>query len=1060
MNDSNRRLADHITSVVRGPVGGEDELLERNPIYAYLVGALFPVETGETECATEAELEGFDDAVGDDGTDDEDPVEDADDDEGDYDLTGAFGFAPTSMGASFVHNGKRVRVSLRAGLYEPHGGADSGEDQADPRPRYSWSRRTLAEVLDIETPSGRRSVLDGRAIVAWRVRSVGVRSLVTVSVSNAAEVGPKEAKLDASKCLFQVELEAEPVDGSLEPYPTLQIAAGDHEDRELDLRYRDRVSYGVGHGVSVTWDEQFDGPPASIRSDTAPSFEVPSIQAREDETDRLRMDWLADDRRHVSELAAALDGLVDEYSQWARDQREDARSFAGSRANSAQEIVARQERARDRMRQGIEILREDPIVLQAFRLANRAMRDQMVQQHRAREAPGELGAPLSVAPAPFEPRWRPFQLGFILLALPSTLDASHDDRALVDLVWFPTGGGKTEAYLGLAATELIRRRLVRGIAGGGTAVITRYTMRLLTAQQFERASTLICALERLRTTEPALAGCAPFTIGLWIGNNATPGRFARAERALDDLLEQRYPENPFQVLNCPWCRTALVPKFQSPDRGRYGFRATDRSFTIFCPHPECPFHDRLPMQVVDEAIYRDPPSILIATVDKFARLAWIDDGAELFGLGASIYDPPSLVIQDELHLISGPLGTVVGTYEAALRTIWGWRGTVPKVVASTATVRAATQQVRELMAADVEVFPPAGLKADESWFAAPDRESPGRLYLGLMPQAHTPEYAFSQIAERILQAPLRLALSDVERDAYWTLVVYHNSLRELGRSVTRLRDDVATRMQNAPATGDGSPSRRIDAADVEELNGNLDARELADLLRRLQVERGDPRESALDAVAATNILSVGVDVGRLGLMVVNGQPKTTSEYIQATSRVGRAKVPGLVVALYRSSKARDRSIYETFRQFHESYYRFVEPASVTPWSLQARMRALRAALVIVMRQAGGLRTNESAAAFDAKSIQTATAVQRLLAHATFADPTEQNAVRRELERAALDWQEMRDRAARSGSALRFDSTEMDRRLLRGFTDAGPGWPAMNSMRSVDRAVGIKVGRQR
>lgn len=1051
---SNVRMADHITKVVRGPVDGENELIDRNPIYAYLVGTLFPVETGVAAAEHQRDEEGPSTEA---SFLESDGGEDDVDDEGDYDLTGAFGFAPSSMGISFVHDGAAVRVHLRAGVY----GQPSAPEADHARSRDHWQRVQLpADSVELGGASGSRLVLQSRATLAWRVRTVGGISMVTVSLSNAAQVGALEAKKDPTLCLFQVEMEAEPIGGALQPYPTVQVAAGDGDDRELDLRYRHRRAFGVGHGVAVDWDERDDATPVSIRTDTAPTFRVPKISARRSSNEALQMSWLADESRDPDELAAALSAMTDAYDEWVCDQASESETLVGERRTSARAIVRRQEVARDRMRRGIEVLRNDEASRTAFQLANRAMRAQMVQQAQARSNPGRLGAALASEASAFEPSWRPFQLGFMLLALPSTVDPTDDDRDLVDLIWFPTGGGKTEAYLGLAAIELIRRRLTRGVDGGGTAVITRYTMRLLTAQQFERAATLICALELLRGTDPRLAACPPFTIGLWIGNRSTPGKFVQALKLFDELLEQRYPENPFQVLNCPWCRTDLVPKYRHDDPIRYGFRASEHAFSINCPHPECPFHDRLPMQVVDEAIYKDPPSILIATVDKFARLTWIEEGSELFGLGASPYDPPSLVIQDELHLISGPLGTVVGAYEAALRTIWGWRGTRPKVVASTATVRAATQQVRELMAAKVDVFPPAGVVADESWFAAPDLEDPGRLYLGLMPQAHTPEYAFSQIAERILQAPMRVNLSPSERDAYWTLVVYHNSLRELGRSVTRLRDDVATRLQNTAADNSAATARTIHPNGVEEINGNLDAKELADLLQRLQVPHGDPRQPAIDAVAATNILSVGVDVGRLGLMVVNGQPKTTSEYIQATSRVGRAEVSGLVIALYRSSKARDRSIYETFRQYHESYYRFVEPSSVTPWSLQARMRALRAAFVMVMRQAGGLRANTSAGSFDPNATSTLTAVERLVAHATFADPTERRAVERELRHAVADWADERDRAARAGTPLRFEAKEPDQRLLRGFTDAGPGWPAMNSMRTVDRAVGIRVGRQR
>lgn len=1066
------RLVDELSRVLRGPSGGEHELLERNPVYAYMVGALYPVEAGEE--TVESDLDDADDvsssalsapvSMSGEALSDDDAG-----DEGDYDLTGAFGFAPSSMGLSFVHDGRGVRVAVRAGVYTraEQNSAVASSDEPDrgalqPSRQEAWRREPLLDPsIEIAESHGERIVLGGRAKIAWRTREHQRKSLVTISLSHTETVAARQAKHDPSLCLFQVEMQAEPIAGRILPYPSAPIAAGDLEEQELELRYRNRPVFGVGHGVSVGWDSGHGGP-ASIRTEAVPTWEVPIVRAAKSSDEALSMAWLAESRSG-DELADALLRISEAYGRWIGDQAELHLGLAGARRARAADIVARQRRAQERIEEGVRLLRSDETVRRAFQLANRAMREQMLQQSIAEASPGRLGTVLAQDRGAVvdEPRWRPFQLSFILIALSSTADASHPDRDLVDLIWFPTGGGKTEAYLGLAAFELIRRRLVHGIEGGGTAVVTRYTMRLLTAQQFQRAATLICALERLRQETAELRSTPAFSIGLWIGNNSTPGNYADAEKKVEDLLSQRYPENPFQILACPWCATRLVPEFKSTQARDYGFRASSVSFEVFCPHPECDFNEGLPVQVVDEDLYDNPPSILIATVDKFARLTWIEEGSNLFGLGDVSYLPPTLVIQDELHLISGPLGSVVGVYEAALRALWSWNGPGPKVVASTATVRAASDQVRELMAAEVEVFPPSGIDADDSHFGMPDLSAPGRRYVGLMPQAHTPSYAFGQVSERLLQLPLSIDLSDTERDAYWTLVAYHSSLRELGRSVTILRDDVATRLNAAVQADDGPTPRRLTGDAVEELNGSLDARELAVLLERLAV-RGypDAAGSAIGAIATTNIMSVGIDVTRLGIMLVNGQPKTTAEYIQATSRVGRGEVPGLVVALYRSSKARDRSMFESFRSYHESFYRFVEPSSLTPWSLQARLRSLRAAFVMLMRHGGGLASNEAAHYFSATSPAASHAIEKLLQHVRSADESELEAARRELLDAANEWQEMRERSTRSGKRLRFVSSDEDDRLLRGFTDSGPGWPAMNSMRSVDRSVGIRTGSQR
>lgn len=488
---------------------------------------------------------------------------------------------------------------------------------------------------------------------------------------------------------------------------------------------------------------------------------------------------------------------------------------------------------------------------------------------------------------------------------------------------------------------------------------------------------------------------------------------------------------------------------------KYGVRASSSSFEFFCPSEDCPFHTELPVQVVDEGLYDSPPTMLVATVDKLARLAWIARGGKLFGAG-TICDPPSLVIQDELHLLSGPLGTIVGVYEAAIAGLLAWNGSAPKIVASTATTRASARQIEELMAKKVESFPPSGLDADDNYFSEPDPDAPGRRYVGVMPQAHTPSWAVGQLSAEMLDAPRSANLDGAAKDAYWTLVIYHNSLRELGRTVTILRDDVPSNLDRR-SRAEGQ-ARMLGSDGVHELNGNVESTELISLLRRLEI--GPDDDGVIDALATTNIMSVGIDVGRLGLMLVNGHTKTTSEYIQATSRVGRGKTPGLVVTMYRSGKPRDRSVFESFGAFHESYYRFVEPSSVAPWSRQARQRALRAALVILVRHGGNLSANDDAALFDPESSIVKKAVATLKAHVAVADPREAAMVAGEIDAAVLDWVDARNRLAADGRKLLYHSRDPEERLMRQYTEPGRGWPVMNSMRNVDGVVRVRAEGER
>ncbi|MBU1587574.1 MAG: helicase, partial [Actinobacteria bacterium] len=668
-SDGQQAIREHLRMHLIGPRAGEAETLETNPVYTYLTGMLFPVEEGEGLAPEivdedlspeEAELGG-----------DEGGYDDESDDDDIGNLTAATGWTPSSMGLSFIHDAPELIVTARAAVYErstePAASGSDGE----------WVRRDLGDqsIIIGKDTAGQADLWNGLARLQWRSRPGKHHPIVTVALSNSGRVPLGRAKKEVAKVLFQSGFDVVAAEGAILPYPGNIVVNATAEDRELEYRYRNHLSFAIGHGVAATWGAEL--PVTSISTDSLPAETVPRVKPRESQGETLTMRHLSNPAIATADLHSDLAAFLDDYARWVADRRREVDDAADADRASAGAITDRMDRAIGRMREGIDLLAADETVLRAFRLANLAMRLQALRDPDA--APKR------------EPAWRPFQLAFILLSLASTADATHPDRELVDLIWFPTGGGKTEAYLGLVAFEMIRRRITQGMQGGGTSVITRYTMRLLTAQQFQRAARLICALELLRRPGGELQGLPSFSIGLLLGNSTTPGDFVKAEKQLSEVRGQMTPQNPFQVRTCPWCDTALMPERRSARDDAYGFRAVKTGFTIYCVNKQCSFHDRLPMQVVDEGIYADPPSIVVATVDKFARLAWIPRGGSLFGLDGSPFDPPSLVIQDELHLISGPLGTVVGIYEAAIRSLLAWRGSSPKIVASTATIRSADE---------------------------------------------------------------------------------------------------------------------------------------------------------------------------------------------------------------------------------------------------------------------------------------------------------------------------------------------------------------------------------
>lgn len=1049
LSPSQQSALGHLRNTYAGPEGGEHEVIvKNNPVYQYVVGMLFPREANQSAGSTDEVTVLADTVLG----DIEEPAESN---------SLAEAWRPSSTAISFVTDAEELEVDLTFGIYEHFENGGISEWRRTP---HLFGGISLTRTGD---RSRDRRAGDVRFQVGSRWRPYGDNWLVTVHLRNL-EVSPigrdeditPEAKLqDAQRTMFQVGLAVTPADGQILEYDLDKVLDADPEAAELRLRFRKRKTFAVGHGLAANW--AMDGARCvSARLEAVPAHVVPAVEGTtlpEDapQGQALRLDVLARIVEDPDGVTAKLRAFADAFGDWV--QAETARvQELDTHREPAERIVARARLAAERMGATIDLLAEPDqgTLRSAFALAMKAMRLQMRQAAAAKTKADSK-----------EPAWRPFQLGFLLVSLSSTVDAQHPDRELVDLIWFPTGGGKTEAYLGLAAVEMFRRRLEHGQKGGGTAVITRYTLRLLTSQQFQRSAALICAMETLRRTDASAAKMLPFTIGLWVGNEVTPGNSKDAIAALQRLFEAKHPQeaNQFQVTDCPWCRTELVPKEWTGDRSRYGFREQSGRVVVYCPRAECAFHDAIPLSVVDDDLYENPPTFLLGTVDKFARLQFLPEAGSLLGLRGTTLQP-SLLIQDELHLLSGPLGTTVAVFEAVLQILLSRQGTHPKIVASTATIRASEEQIRGLYGRPVALYPPAGLDEDRSFFSRPVPSGEGRLYVGLMPQSLPQTTALIAAATPLLELPQILTdphVPDEVSDDYWTSVFYHNSLRELGRSETLIADDIDARLA-VRADRMGWRPRRIEGGRLIELTSRRHSNELRGDLQRMET-RVDQSDEAIDIVLSSNMLSVGIDVSRLALMLMVGQPKTTSEYIQATSRVGRGEIAGVVVTLFRSNRARDRSQYESFRAFHQSLYRNVEPTSVTPWSRSSRERSLAGALVMLVRQ--GLQPfceNNGAGRYDRTNAQVSRAVDglvdQLLRRVELADTAERDATRRQVDKYLAEWH---DKAQVSGAKapLKYEkkgSSKDQNVLLRRFDDQFDGWLVADSMRTVEPGVAIEV----
>lgn len=1000
------------------------------------MGTLYPRDA-DLHTRLDTAAEAFDDQGPEPDRDDAQPAVDP--------LPESNAWLPSSMGITFFTDAATLNVGCQAARY-----------RLEPGRTRRWHRIPMPDETHKLAPGTTKvSVFDGRGELLIQRRPCGSGSLITIALANKTVAG-KDGGTDWDRMLFQVGLDIDIPEGQLLEYPSARLISRDPEERELRLQYRHVRPYAVGNGCAVEERPDAAGNITGLSATFMPQADVPGVRASGPDSPVLNISHLADPAVPVQQLRIELEGFAALYRTWWDKQRQASLPAWGE--DAAARILARIELAVDRIEAGVRTLCDPsrPELLQAFRLANRAMALQM------RHSEDDLGGRLHdrTDPAAPEPEigttatWRPFQLAFFLLALDGTVDSGHPDRHVTDLIWFPTGGGKTEAYLLVAAFTILLRRNARD--GGGTAVLSRYTLSLLTTQQFQRTAATICALEALRQDDPESIPGKEITLGLWVGEQTTPNHHDRAREAFATERTASEPEGRFILDRCPWCGTRIMPRYRSEDDLDYGVRAGVDSCEFFCPRETCRFHARLPISVVDQDLYREPPTFLLGTVDKFARLAWERESGRLFGAGTGCA-PPSLVIQDELHLLTGPLGTTVGVYEAAVIGLCSARGARPKVIASTATIRRAGDQVRALYGSDVQLFPPAGLDARDSYYAKEDSDErhpdhkPARRYLGVMAPGHTAGRATVATAAAMLQGPAELPAA--HRDDYWTLVAYHQSLRELGRTVTAASDDLPAELRGLARN---APARPLTEASVEELSSRRDRYEQPGILDNLAKPWTDPR--AVSFLPCTNMLSVGVDVKRLAFMLMLGQPKTTSEYIQATSRVGRDRVPGLVVTFLNATRARDRSHYESFGVYHRSLYRHVEPTSVTPWSAPSRKRALHAALVILVRHRLGLTEEDRAGEILDRMPEAERLAAEIAGWAQLSGgPEEAAAVRADLGELLAAWTAEAQRARDEGRRLYYHTTtKQHHRLIKDFGQTRGLWETLQSMRNVDRECKVDV----
>jgi hypothetical protein len=799
--------------------------------------------------------------------------------------------------------------------------------------------------------------------------------------------------LDNERCIYQCELSITSSKDSklILAYPEFETQT-DQESQSLNMLYRKHKSYAIGHGCAANWSEPDKSSKCeSVWTECMPRYELAPTVPTQLEGVPLLMKELGEGDAET--IAKICNKLCDKYSAWINNLKEKSLTLPDKHQGAANKHISACKETLRRMTEGVKLLSSDNNCLRAFQWANEAMIEQ--QKHYKistdyrrewEELPnGDIKLKSEFCMPDFSANnikigeWRPFQLAFILMNICGVSKKDSSERDIVDLIWFPTGGGKTEAYLGLAAFSIFYCK-IKNPNETGTNTLMRYTLRLLTTQQFLRASSLICACEYIRRKNHHILGDNDITIGLWVGGSVSPNSFKGARSTYLAISEGKGTSESFVINTCPWCGAQMGKV--STKEGRIhmkGYTCDTRSFKFNCPDKKCDFHHRLPLQVVDQGIYEKPPTLLIGTVDKFVTLAWNQEALSLFGFGKKTTTCPSLIIQDELHLISGPLGSMVGLFESAIDALCKQNGNSPKIVASTATISKADSQIKGLYNREAAIFPPQGIDITDSFFAKemkvspsddPDREVRGRAYVGIFGSARGSQLMTqAMLTAGLLQAAKSSAGHPKYVDPYFTIIQYYNSLRELGQAAATIDSEIKEHSEELrqrlglKKPEEGKPDIRRYINRCIELASFIPSHEINDVLeqlfnsisndeRFLEARRVSLPDEKLppDICFATNMIQVGLDVPRLGLMTVVGQPKGTAEYIQTTSRVGRNRsAPGLVFVTYNPSKPRDRSHYEHFKSYHQSLYRWVEPTCVTPYSMPSRERALHAVVVILVR---------------------------------------------------------------------------------------------------------------
>lgn len=944
---------DDITSHLRtdfiGPVKYDEVLEYEDPLSRYSLGILWPQPVGKSELK-----------------DAENPEELFEDNSEDSEIPLNLNiYKPSSMALSFTLNeGDLLDITFLYASYVHEEKVTEATESEKEKVDNIYRRKSEKFHTELIVPNKISNTIISEEtelpIMVYlhvrRIYSDNTR-LVTVSVLNKNKADDNNLDMN-KKSLFQCHLSVKSKKGFMPVYT--RNSKKSVEEETSDMLYDAVHNYSYGHGCSSLYKSE-NGIVTEVYSEFIPQHRLLQMMPRLiPNAEYLYMQYWKDADRKPA--CNGLSGFINEYENWLENLKSSKKIIAKYSVPSSVSFENIKQ-CIGRLRDGIKCLETNDLAWQAFKYMNEAMLWQRVKTKRCK---------------PDTVSWYPFQMAYVLQIIPDIVNNENPFHDKVDLLWFPTGGGKTEAYLGLSAFTIFYRRLTHksGNDCDGVTIIMRYTLRLLTIQQFERATALICACEYMRKLYNIPGN--EISIGLWIGSGMTPNHTKEAEETLNKMREDStvkiYEANPMQITKCPWCGSEIGIGGYSVEFGR---------MNIKCEHNhECEFRHHLPIYVIDDDIYAVKPTLLLSTVDKFARLTWEEKSGQLLGAGGN--KPPELIIQDELHLISGPLGSITGIYEIAIEEISKHYNGNPKIIASTATVKNADKQIKILYNRDMIQFPPNGLSYDDSFFAieASQDKRPARTYTGICSIGGTSSEMLIKIFALLVFLKYLYKKQNKPHevvDQFFTTVGYFNSLKELGTSAIIVTDRIFTEIKYLVSHKFKDEALKYDiTVDVKnslippyfnngELTSRNSAKEIKDVLEQLTNRFTD--DNCFDYVMSSNMLSVGIDIDRLGVMSMYGQPKSNSEYIQATSRVGRTN-PGLVISIYSGMRSRDKSYYEQFDYYHTTFYKYVESTSVTSYSPRAIEKALHCAFLAIIRHTlRKYNSNSSACKFKSNDME-------------------------------------------------------------------------------------------